>query len=912
VSRVLADRIAARLSALAAAVARPAPSSPPPSPGYFPSSDLAAWANQYAEKVRVAASAGRWRFLPRVDVLTDETGEIRALYPVMLRDDTVKAAWLKKTLTVCALDLQVHCDDPDLKHDPHTQRVIGDLKYAFSQLDGRPRHLAWEVLAHAAVDGWSFSEIVMRPHVEASGRLRGKRTWHAVKAKRPNRLQPISDPYYNVIAYRGQVYNAGHVWQGEDLESFIHYSHLPLYSNPLGMSDFRAAYRAFVRKDTAEKLWSLAIDRFASPALVGRYTTEEQRAALESALENLRSNTWASLPVGAILEAFSFGSTGAGDYKDFISQCNDEILTALVGATLHMQTGDTPNARGNTQVQQEVSELLDWYLAATLGDAVTKQMVRPWLEHNYADPPPLSASWGAVSTQALLDDLKLFEGLKALGVPLSRSDTYERFHVQEPSGPGDVLGGSPPGQPPGPGPKPPGGGAPVGFAEGESYFGTCPRDEAGHCKPKGEGDESGRGDGGESPAPGGPKIDLASLPRTDWKGRPTGDPHSPYAGVEGFFGEYPGQGTARGVLARADRLMDSSGVTDAEFGAALGAPAQVDVRTLRPTQYIVDLRTVGSMADSPEFLDSPDRDDWPVVGRSGGELYLLNGHNRLAAGLALGRLTAKVNVVDLDGPPPPRRHAEGEPESALESDPDSAAGLMADVLYGLLGAKALGALTVREHAGRWDESLHPRDEHTGKFIPRGSHEAYQSAREAVGAVLRGTGGGHTAAALAGHLHVLTVEQLRGLHAEHGVRPPGRLRARLVEAIKARLGAGAPEPKPRPRKGPAGPAAPGRVESALEKLQAAGKKGRDEAVSPTHGGHYDHAHLVPVAHLARELGVPPASIHETLMDLWRAGRVELTPSSGGGAPAGWERAAIPDPTQEDTGGGRFAFVSLRRR
>jgi len=54
----------------------------------------------------------------------------------------------------------------------------------------------------------------------------------------------------------------------------------------------------------------------------------------------------------------------------------------------------------------------------------------------------------------------------------------------------------------------------------------------------------------------------------------------------------------------------------------------------------------------------------------------------------------------------------------------------------------------------------------------------------------------------GHLAILNVSQLQSLHREHGIKAPGKLRAQLVESLKARLGSGKEKkPKAKPKRKP---------------------------------------------------------------------------------------------------------------
>jgi hypothetical protein len=136
------------------------------------------------------------------------------------------------------------------------------------------------------------------------------------------------------------------------------------------------------------------------------------------------------------------------------------------------------------------------------------------------------------------------------------------------------------------------------------------------------------------------------------------------------------------------------------------------------------------------------------------------------------------------------------------------AALMADVLYGLWGDDALAVLAqqqasesypVRQQEGKWTSNLHPRGK-GGKFIPLGSNEAQDAAKEVVADIFKERKGAtpDNLKQVVGHLSILTVAQLRDLHAEHGVKAPGKLRQQIIDSLMAKLPKGK-EPIPQTQK-----------------------------------------------------------------------------------------------------------------
>jgi hypothetical protein len=423
-------------------------------PGYPrpASGDLRQWAGQVVEKVRVASVGGRLRFLPWYDPYSDETPEMRQEYRHMLRESSVKAAFQTKVLSVISEDIQFQ---PDNEDDPREKEAASFYSYAFKRL--KTRQLGWSILHPAVMDGHSVCEKVWDPDPLPSGKFKGKRCFKYVKAKDTRFLSLGIDPFRNITAIRGSGFNAGRVFSPS---SFVIFSYFSLFENPAGMSDFRAAYRPYWIKDTLWKLRALHLEKWTGPFIVGHYTNQESKAALEAAFDDAKSSTWLTVPTGDVVECLDLAMKGTTDFKDGIADCDREMLIAIVGAHLQILEGQTGGARGNTKVHKEIGELIQWWLAATLADVYRDQIVMDLLHENYWDVEPPDVSIGAVTDEAMIERLKVYEGMQKLGLKLSQKAAYRSFNMQPPEDPDDVL--TAPGQglggPAGPGgpPQPPG------------------------------------------------------------------------------------------------------------------------------------------------------------------------------------------------------------------------------------------------------------------------------------------------------------------------------------------------------------------------------------------------------------------------------------------------------------------------
>src|SRR5215831_8296054 len=191
----------------------------------------------------------------------------------------VKAGHLTKAASVQALDCSVIPADPD---DERQRQAAAAFKWVLEQIGqgnkgGRscgPALIADEVLRPAMIAGWSLSELVGPEICRWKGPAFGKEFWRDLKGKDTRRLALRLDGYKNVVGVRSFT-QAGLVWEGADLQSFVVFAHWPLYCSPSGMSDFRAVYRAVWVKNVAMRLRSLGLDRWTHPYLKGAAATQE-------------------------------------------------------------------------------------------------------------------------------------------------------------------------------------------------------------------------------------------------------------------------------------------------------------------------------------------------------------------------------------------------------------------------------------------------------------------------------------------------------------------------------------------------------------------------------------------------------------------------------------------------------------
>jgi hypothetical protein len=393
------------------------------------------------------------RIPPYIDETSGETDEHRNAYRLMMADPNVKAAVLGKLLGVAGLTLTVQ---PSRRDDPLAKEVADFTRWTLEEaLSGGVPGLVWSVLSGALVDGYSVCEKVFEP--ESKGKYSDKWPLTQLKPKLPGTdLAPYTDDKLNVVGWMGLRYNAGQTFPPS---LFVHFRHLPMYGSATGTSDLRAAYRAWWIIKVVSQLRAFGAENRALPLLLAEMQTADQEPALAAALSDAKARNWLIVPKDVRVTALNMAGSSDGAWAEFVKDQKHDIFLCIQGAMLQAVEGSVVSGRGNSQVHKQQSDLLTWHLSACIESLLNDRrdgLVRDIVDLNYVvDDYPL-AKLSAVALTEMKAELDIDEGLKRLGLKLSKREMYERYGRTPPEGPEDELtpegqGGGMPGMPPGPG-----------------------------------------------------------------------------------------------------------------------------------------------------------------------------------------------------------------------------------------------------------------------------------------------------------------------------------------------------------------------------------------------------------------------------------------------------------------------------
>ena len=231
-----------------------------------------------------------YTYLSYIDPETEETTEIREAYRKMLREPAIKAAIKTKVDAVAGLAFQIQ----PYNESPRSQEIAECLHDGIAAGKGGMPGIVRTMCMGALIDGVSVSDPVFVPFER--GRWRDKMRLASFKGKDINKLQIHCDEWQNVTGVQSITGADSRIYPPE---LFVIFTNSPLFGNPAGQSDLRAAYRAYFSKAL---MWSLRLqylEKFTGPFIKASYPKEQEaelRQQLEHDLPMVKSRMWTALP----------------------------------------------------------------------------------------------------------------------------------------------------------------------------------------------------------------------------------------------------------------------------------------------------------------------------------------------------------------------------------------------------------------------------------------------------------------------------------------------------------------------------------------------------------------------------------------------------------------------------------------
>ena len=304
-----------------------------------------------------------------------------AAYRRMAHDPQIKACLATKKFAVLSQGwtLQPASDTPE------DQAVAEFVRHTLTTMRGSVQDALYDILDALAL-GVSLVEIVYQ--VNPSGLYAGMVGLRAMKSKDPSLFLFETDAFANVTALRGAD---GKTYP---TDKFLRYSYMPLYGNPLGQSDLRAAYKPWFVKQQLLKWWAKYLEKFGLPTVTGSYDpargygTDQQRELL-SLVSQVHNESAIVLPSDMHLGLLETARTQAAGFAEAIEYLDRAIAKSILGQTL---TTDGTSSGATYALGAVHQDVLGFYLAKLqrdLEDTVMNAQLLPRLvAYNFGPETP--------------------------------------------------------------------------------------------------------------------------------------------------------------------------------------------------------------------------------------------------------------------------------------------------------------------------------------------------------------------------------------------------------------------------------------------------------------------------------------------------------------------------------------------
>lgn len=207
----------------------------------------------------------------------------------------------------------------------------------------------------------------------------------------------------------------------------------------------RLCASAFVCSKITLNGWMSYAETYGQPTRIGRYeanATDEEKALLQTALQGLGQDAYATLRQGFDLEllAAPAGASGGSTlYAALLDHLQKLISKAVLGRS---DAADSTSGKlGGEQSSSEVRRDILESDAEELADAINRQLIRPFVDLNFGPQPAYPVfQFHFPETEDLTLLVTALEKLIPLGLKVEQSIIRDKLNLPDPEDEADLLG----------------------------------------------------------------------------------------------------------------------------------------------------------------------------------------------------------------------------------------------------------------------------------------------------------------------------------------------------------------------------------------------------------------------------------------------------------------------------------------
>jgi phage gp29-like protein len=307
------------------------------------------------------------------------------------------------------------------------QKIADTTRWMLNDLDNF--YKIKQGILKAYVTGFSVGEIVYD-------------RWHEfvtikdVKSRYPGNFQFNDD---NELLFIGNNTTGEKVWP----DKTIRYSFNPEYENLYGTSLCKTAYWPHWFKSTLIRYMMTFSERLGQPPIFAHVPdnwSADERTKLLNNLKHSQNDSVFVLPDGVVIDLLESQFRTEGKFRESIDFFNDEISKFVLGQTLTTGEGRRSGSLALGEVHNDVREDIEIADAADVSAAIRHQLIAPLVKHNFGyDKTVPQYRLLARGSKDLNKDATTVKILVDAGLPLLKSELYNRFEFTQPQDGDDVL-----------------------------------------------------------------------------------------------------------------------------------------------------------------------------------------------------------------------------------------------------------------------------------------------------------------------------------------------------------------------------------------------------------------------------------------------------------------------------------------
>lgn len=302
------------------------------------------------------------------------------VYREMMADDQVKAALFFKKVLLSARPFDVVPASEDEKDKEAAQFVYDNLKSI------RFQNILTEMLS-AFEFGFSAGEILWHFIDKGKGPQLNLKD---VKFRDPEWMWIRVDVHGDIQDFVQKPPNVSGFEKSEIVippEKILHFAYQRQFSNHYGVSDLRAAYRAWWSKKYVTQFWNVFLERFGAPLMKMQYppgASNALKTTLRGIMNNLSSKTDILVPEGVEIELIEATRAGTARYEEALAYYDVRIATAvLMPALFGMGTDIKRGADSQSRLHLRTLMKMIQAIGEDIQDEINVKIVEPIVEANF-------------------------------------------------------------------------------------------------------------------------------------------------------------------------------------------------------------------------------------------------------------------------------------------------------------------------------------------------------------------------------------------------------------------------------------------------------------------------------------------------------------------------------------------------